>query len=186
MTTIYVARHGETDYVKNGVLMGSMDIPLNETGKEQMTVLVNDLKSKGIEFDFIISSPLIRAIESSKIVADYFQKEITVDNNFKERGAGEDEGTPLIEITKRQESYKDDLQRMFEETPKGGEKPFEVEQRVFNALDNIKDKYPDKTILVITHSYILKMINKYCKPDISLEEFFNFNTKNGELVKFDL
>lgn len=186
MTTIYVARHGETDYVKNGILMGSMDIPLNETGKEQMLKLATDLRLKKIKFDFIISSPLIRAAESAKIISNYFQKEIVNNDSFRERNAGKDEGTLLIDISKRQESYQDDLQRMYEETPEDGEKPDEVERRVFCALNEIKNKYTNNTILIITHSYILKMINKYCNPGIHLEEFMNFNAKNGEVTKFIL
>ena len=50
---IYVVRHGQTDWNKKNVLLGSTDMPLNETGEKQAIELKNKLE--GINFQVIFS-----------------------------------------------------------------------------------------------------------------------------------
>ena len=81
---IYLVRHGETDWNRNGILMGQADIPLNIKGKEQATKIANNLKD--VEFDICYSSPLSRAKETAEIICQ--GKKIVEDNLLKERGSG--------------------------------------------------------------------------------------------------
>jgi probable phosphoglycerate mutase len=60
----------------------------------------------------------------------------------------------------------------------------DVEKRVFVALDKIKHHYQDKKILIITHGFIAKVINKYFNPSITDQDFFSFSLKNLELKKY--
>lgn len=56
---IYLVRHGQTDWNKLKVMQGRTDIPLNEKGIEQAKVVGEKLR--GINFDAIFYSPLLRA-----------------------------------------------------------------------------------------------------------------------------
>ena len=76
---IYVARHGQTDWNKNGILLGSTDKSLNEKGKKQALELKKKLQH--IKFDTIISSDLKRASETAKIVSN----DITIKKNKRLR-----------------------------------------------------------------------------------------------------
>jgi len=63
-----LVRHGETDWNKAHKLQGSeIDLPLNETGRNQLEELGKKLKGK--KFDAIVSSPLLRAHESAEILS---------------------------------------------------------------------------------------------------------------------
>ena len=68
--TLYLVRHGETDWNKDQRYQGQTDIPLNETGRAQAARNGEILKSlmPGIASADFISSPLSRAIETMEIL----------------------------------------------------------------------------------------------------------------------
>jgi uncharacterized phosphatase len=61
-------RHGQTDWNRDGLLQGSSDIPLNDTGREQARDAFMTLRSR--PWDAVVSSPLQRARETAHIIAD--------------------------------------------------------------------------------------------------------------------
>jgi probable phosphoglycerate mutase len=68
--TLYVIRHGETDWNIESRMQGRRDIPLNTKGRDQaqaVGVLLNWLLPSPLALDFA-SSPLIRARETMEIV----------------------------------------------------------------------------------------------------------------------
>lgn len=67
MQTLYIFRHGETDYNKQRIIQGILDIPLNETGLQQAYALAELLSNSGIQL--IYSSKLQRAHRTAEIVA---------------------------------------------------------------------------------------------------------------------
>lgn len=68
---LYFVRHGQTDNNKNRIVNGGNDdLDLNETGREQAKQTAEAIKKSGIQFDRIISSPLARAVNTTKIIKD--------------------------------------------------------------------------------------------------------------------
>lgn len=63
---IYIIRHGQTQWNASGRLQGQTDIALNEKGRELAARVGAALKQ--IPFDRVISSPLIRSVETAKLV----------------------------------------------------------------------------------------------------------------------
>ena len=49
MLRIVLIRPGSTDYVDQGRIQGTLDIPLNETGSTEVARLIDELKSWGLE-----------------------------------------------------------------------------------------------------------------------------------------
>lgn len=181
MGILYIARHGETDQNRQGLLMGQKDVGLNEKGIAQAHELGK--KVKNLDIDLIISSSMIRAVQTANIVNIYINKTVKVDPRLIERNIGVYDGLTLKEVQKRfQKGYTSEM--AYNKTPPGGENAQEVQNRVFAAIYDFKKNYPDKKILVITHSFIVRMINKYFNPDISTEDFFNFTLKNVEVRDF--
>ena len=66
---IYIIRHGKTELNKNNVLQGRSNCPLNEKGVRQAEEAAKMLRQRGVTFDYVFTSPLIRAVQTAEIVA---------------------------------------------------------------------------------------------------------------------
>lgn len=92
---IYLVRHGETDWNKEGRLQGHRDIPMNQQGILQMERIGAYMAGGGYEIDKIISGPLQRARMSAEIIASrigYGKSRIIIEPLFTERSFGDAEG----------------------------------------------------------------------------------------------
>lgn len=95
---IFLARHGQSEGNRYGIMQGSLDIPLSEEGRAQARALGRRLAKTPI--DRIISSDLGRALETAKIVASFqgLGCELVVDPRLRELDAGDFEGRRFEEI----------------------------------------------------------------------------------------
>ena len=97
MTTIFVARHGQTDWNAEHRWQGHADPPLNERGRAEAQALAESLASRGIEA--IYSSDLARGRETAEIVGARLGLPVVLDARLREVDVGEWSGltTPEIE-----------------------------------------------------------------------------------------
>lgn len=79
---IYLMRHGETEYNRVGRLQGQSDIPLNEFGIQLAEKTAEGLKD--VNFDAVFSSPLLRALETARIVTGSRDVKVETDERLKE------------------------------------------------------------------------------------------------------
>ena len=70
MLKIYLARHGQNEDNANGILNGHRDLPLTKIGIAQANEVAEKIKATELSFDNVLSSPLIRAFETAKIITD--------------------------------------------------------------------------------------------------------------------
>jgi len=156
-------RHGETDANKNFIVQGRMDNPLNQNGIEQAKKTGNYLKSHHEHFDLIVSSPLKRANDTAKIICGILgdQKTILTHSGFIERNFGDFDGK-RIDAEYSSKVINDEIPNM--------EINAELEKRVFGALDELCMRYPNKKILIIAHSHVIKALL------VSLVEEFNYTS----------
>ncbi len=157
MFAIFV-RHGETPWNKLKKIQGRKDFPLNEIGREEAKKLSSFLKEEEPNIDFIISSPLIRAVETASIIKKnaYPDTELIIDNCFIERDFGPREG---MDVSK--EVFVDILSDKAE----GVEKSYEIQKRVSEGLKKLYLKYPDSKVLIVSHSHTIKAITTHLEPD---------------------
>ena len=92
-------RHGQTDWNAEGRMQGSTDIPLNATGRAQAAAAADRLANTQI--DRIVASPMARAAETARIVAQSKGLTPTYDDRLKERYFGAFDGMLLSEIRER-------------------------------------------------------------------------------------
>lgn len=149
MTTICLIRHGQTDWNKKFLIQGRENNPLNEEGIIQAHITANLLLNNDSNWDVIISSPLIRAVQTAEIIKDKLnlKSPIIINNNVIEREFGAAEGLTISE-----EVYdrinNDDYDNL--ETCK------ELQKRSMDTIINIVKSFPNKKILIITHSHFIK------------------------------
>ncbi len=140
MTKLCLIRHGETDWNKDQRLQGQEDIPLNENGINGAVECGEYLKRFG--WDYIITSPLQRAIKTGELIGEKVGiREVFIENDLIERAFGEASGLTYKE---KHEKYPDGI-------IKGCETIEEVQKRFIGSLETIAKKYDNKRVLVISH-----------------------------------
>jgi len=154
--SIFLARHGETEWNRIGRWQGKTDIPLSEVGRGQARALAERLRGRGITE--ILSSDLSRARETAEIVAAVLGvTRLGVDPRLRERGFGCFEGLTREECAER---HADDWARYLADrssTPTGAEPKEQVVPRMVAALSAVAEA-ADRAgnALVVSHGAVIR------------------------------
>ena len=177
MKTLYIVRHGETEWNKIGKYQGITDVPLNENGIAQAKACGNALKN--VHFDRILSSDLSRALVTAETIRGSRQLEITTDERLREINFGDWEKLLFSEIEERWPGLIDQMYRRPDivKVP-NGESFQEVQDRAWSAVsDFLNENNEDETILITCHGGTIRTI--LCKLlDISISHCWNFSQGN--------
>jgi 2,3-bisphosphoglycerate-dependent phosphoglycerate mutase len=146
VTTLLLARHGETDWNRDLRIQGSSDIELNELGLEQARSLAAELAE--VEIDAVYTSDLSRARVTAEVVAAAKGLEVRLDPRLRERSFGSWEGLGREEIVARREAEEDH----------DGESDEQVRARVLAAIDEIAEAHPGEQVLVVSHGGALNSL----------------------------
>lgn len=95
---IYITRHGETEWNRQARLQGRTDIPLSEAGVLQAEKTRGGLRSLGVSFDKVYSSPLRRAVQTAQIISGFPEEKIIKEGRIIEINFGDAEGKSIREI----------------------------------------------------------------------------------------
>jgi len=155
---VVLVRHGLTENNKNGITNGQLDEPLAKEGEAQALELAERLKNKPIEV--IYSSPLKRATFTAMPIAEKLGKPINIDHRLIEVNFGKFEGMPNEEVKRTLGAEMRDLFNKYEYdlTPYGVESSIQVEKRVREFYDELKDQ-PYKMVLIVTHGGIMRWLH---------------------------
>lgn len=179
---LYVVRHGETDFNVQDKYGGSMDILLNDNGLHQAERLVEELV--GIPFDVIVTSPLLRARQTTEVIKKVINAPVIVVTQFAERNLGVFEGLTQEEVKALYpDLYERKCTRQLDDAPTGGETIRQFNNRITSALEKLKADYPDKKVLLVCHGFVSRMINRYYK-NLSYDEMYGFMLGNCEAAYY--
>lgn len=170
MTTIYFVRHCKPD----AKIYDDRNRPLTEEGLEDSKQVLEILKDKKI--DIFISSPYKRSYDSIKKAADYYKKNIITDERLRERKAGKNSNNH--EMFKKR--WAD-----FNFAEEGGESIGSVQKRNIEALNEILEKYQNKTIVIGTHGTALSSILNYYDTSFNGESFMKIIDLMPYIVKME-
>ena len=90
MTELYLVRHGETEWSRDGRHTSVTDLPLTEVGEQQARRLLGHLRPE--DFQLILSSPRRRARETAELAGFSGQYEPQVSEDLVEWHYGDYEG----------------------------------------------------------------------------------------------
>jgi len=182
---IYYTRHGENVWNATNRVCGVSDIPLNENGIQQAHGLAERLLLLK-EIDLIISSPLKRAYETAKIVSAKIDKPVTVDNRFIEWNYGKYEGCDRHDTYEvGAPTFQEAKLHFAVRIGKTGESLLQLAQRVYTAIDEIRERHSGKNILIVAHNGVCRVIEAYHR-DMTTLEFSQYFLKHCELRCWDL
>jgi broad specificity phosphatase PhoE len=177
MTTIYLTRHGETEWNVLRKLQGWRDSALNEKGIAYAQALGKALQD--VPFDAVFSSPSGRAHSTTQHILGERSLPIHTDERLKEMHLGEWEGKTQEEIKQYDATQ---LEHFWSNptlyTPQTGETYTDLLKRSTNFMKELTEKYPNGTILLVTHAITLKSITTHYKQ-LPLEKWWDLPYIHG-------
>ena len=165
---LYVVRHGQTDQNVLGLVQGDTESDLTEKGIEDAKALQELVAS--LDIDVVVSSPLRRALDTAKLITNN-TKDIIIDERLIERDFGLSEGKPVDEeLTVKYWNFKlnTDINQV--------EKIQDLMFRITEFIEDMRNKYDDKKVLVVAHSAILREIHNA----------INGIPEDGDLLKIEI
>lgn len=156
-TNIFFVRHAQPDFVWKD----DRTRPLTKEGIEDTKKILDFLKKKDI--DIFYCSPYKRSIDTIRSSANYYDKEIILDERLRERTSGEN-GNEKKLFKKRWEN--------FEFAEPGGESLQETQKRAMEVVGEILYKNSGKKIVIGTHGTLLSCILHYYDHDYNFESYW--------------
>jgi broad specificity phosphatase PhoE len=150
---LILARHGETDWNRDGIWQGHGDPPLNELGRRQATQLAERLAD--VEIDALYSSDLRRAYETAEIIGKAKGLEITADSDLREIDIGAWSGLTRAQIEERFPGM--DRQ--------DGETSDAFDARAVGVLHRIAEAHEHQQVLVITHGGVVRALERHLSDE---------------------
>ena len=177
---VYYVRHGQTDWnLARRMQGGGPEKDLNETGLKQAEETRKELEN--VNYDIVIRSPMHRAEQTAEIINQGRNVPIIVDERMRERKLGELEGHPITdEMESRIWNYE------LNAPINGGESLHEFEKRILDFLEDIKQKYKDKTVLIVAHGGVAKVIKAHLYGMPESKDLSEIGMKNCEIIEAEL
>jgi broad specificity phosphatase PhoE len=186
-TVFYVVRHGETVWnIEDRVQGGEGDSPLTEKGIAQARETAEKLKH--VHFDMVFSSDLLRAQKTAEIIALEHKLAVNTNRMIRERSYGPYSGLLKADYKKENREALERYQALSGEEKRKFkirdymEADEEVMARAITFLREIAVAYPGKTILVVAHGGIMRMLLIHLGFG-TYEELSSGVVKNGGYVK---
>ncbi len=176
---LYVTRHGETEFNAQNRISGVTDILLTEEGIAQARKMAQKAKEYG-DIQRIIASPLKRAQMTAQIVGEALGLPVQTDERLTEWDYGSFESKDRFT-----EGFAETKAEFGVKMPDGGESVFQIVQRTYNVIDDVKRLYPDENVLLVCHGGICRVIDSYFH-DMTVDRFMHFFMGNCELRVYEL
>ena len=169
---VYVTRHGLTEWNAGDRISGITDIALTQEGLAQAQEMARQAAAIG-GIERILASPMQRAQATARAAADALHLPVETDERLREWDYGSFEGksrhTPGFPEAKAAWGCR---------MPGGGESVFQIVQRTYNVLDDVKAS--GKVTLIVCHGGICRVIDSYFH-DMTLDRFMGFFMGNCEI-----
>jgi len=147
-THLGLLRHGQTDWNINFLLQGVTDIPMNQTGIEQVKLAAQAIRAE--DWDVVLTSPLSRARQTAEIIASqHGYTEIIEQELLIERSFGEAEGLS-------HEQWRAKYSNL--DVIPGGESRTQLAERSRLLLETISQELAGKRVLAISHGALIRTL----------------------------
>ena len=178
---IYVVRHGQTDWNREGRIQGGTDNPLNGTGREQAATLGRTLAE--VRVDAVYTSSHQRARQTAAVFEG--RAPIVALDELRERffgkfeGANDKDAAIVADWNKRRFTWTDDME--------GGESLESQPRRAEAALKQIRDRHKDGgTLVIVGHGGINPLLVSLLLGVPPQEGASAINQGNDEVYRIEL
>lgn len=158
LATVFIVRHGETEWNMKRLIQGQKDSALTELGINQAKELAKELRK--IKFDLVFSSDLLRAKKTAEIIVAEHNLAVETTELLRERNFGDFEGKP-VQALRAFDEFISTLshEQMFKyKSSPSVESDEEIATRLIIFLREAAISHPGKKILAVTHGGIMKAL----------------------------
>ena len=179
---IFFIRHGQTDYNAERRFQGRLDIPLNETGRQQAYKIKSLLKKESTVLDVIYSSPLSRAIETAEIIS-LVSAQLIIESRLIEVDLGDFDGRLEMEIAGElgNAAYHEWRQCNFTVAAPNGESIQDAMMRVKPFLIELDNSSQVSDIGIVAHQGILMAAKAVISGKSNQQALNEYKQANDEI-----
>ncbi len=184
-TTLYLIRHGETDWNVNGRWQGHIDVPLNAIGKEQARLLAQRLKTERVRFDVLYSSDLARAYQTAWAISQVIGLPVELLPSLREIDLGTWGGLTLAQIKERF-AVEYALLEQGHDVPRGGAETLSaLRRRVVEVVEAIMAQHLGETLVFVTHGGPVRMLLAHAlgAPDVNKIPFHHIGNTSVSIIE---
>lgn len=182
--TIYIVRHGQTEWNLLDKTQGHGNSDLTPKGIEQAELLADSMTKYPI--DYIYSSDLGRAYQTAEIIGNKLSIEVEKTEALREMNFGTWEGRIIKDIIEEDP----ELYKMWRNEPHlakipQGETLSQIKERTDAFIKEINEKYDGKHIVLVTHSLCARiMLLSFLDSDV--KNIYRINQANTALNIIEL
>ncbi len=159
-TTLYLIRHGQTMWNKEKRMQGLKNSDLTKEGVIQATLLGEKLVNNYSNIDLIVTSPSIRACETTSLINCHLKVPVIRDEQLQEIDMGSWEGLTYEEISLLSPM---EWQCFWSDSTafkafNGGETFSDLTKRSAQAVAKILDEHRGRTVAIVSHRITIKAI----------------------------
>ena len=155
MGKLYISRHGETVWNREGRIQGHTDVGLSKRGFEQARLLGQRLRD--IPIDVAYASDLSRASDTASAILEGRDVPLHPTDRLREYHKGAFEGLTEAELRRRYPAeYPGYVAKDLDYAPEGGESTRGVSARMTSIINEIKERHLEDNVLVVGHGGSLR------------------------------
>jgi broad specificity phosphatase PhoE len=175
LQSIYLARHGETEWALSGKHTGRTDIPLTAKGEREARRLAERLN--WLTFTHVLTSPLQRARRTAELAG--YAGVVKAEPDLLEWNYGQYEGLSSAEIRKLDPNW-----QLFRDGCPGGEEVLQIADRADRLLSRVRAM--DGTVLLFAHGHILRVLAaRFLGLDVSAGQYLYLGTASLSMLGFE-
>ena len=157
MPTLYLTRHGETEWNLEKRMQGFKDSPLTQKGRQNARDLGHRLRN--VPLDHLYVSPIGRVQETVRMMNLDPSIPVTIDERLREMHMGTWEGRTAAEIEMAHPlAHAAFWQTPHAYIPESGESFDEVRERILSFLERLAVHAEHENILIVTHGIFLNIL----------------------------
>jgi broad specificity phosphatase PhoE len=171
---LWLVRHGETEWSRDGLHTSRTDLPMTARGETEARSLATSLR--GTKFDLVLSSPRERARRTAELAGF---SEVQAEDDLAEWDYGEYEGITTHQIREQVPGW-----TVWTHPTPGGETPDEVGRRLDRVIAKVRAN--DGRTLVFGHSHALRALTaRWIGQPVSGGRLFKLDTATVSVLGYE-
>ena len=159
-TVLILIRHGETLWNTQLRMQGSLDSDLTPKGESQIKALGEWMKE--VPFDYLYCSDTPRAHKTAEAIRKFTGHNLNFDKRLREKNLGVFEGLTSEEARERYpETFKQFKTAGASYVIDQGESTQQLLKRALDAIEEIRDRHPQKVAVAVTHGGVVRVLMKH-------------------------